>query len=525
MDRKTAYRRRWQILAVLSLCLIVIGLDNLIITMALPKVQSGLNASIGDLQWTVDAYSVAFGGFLLFSGGLGDRFGRKLLLTLGLLGFAGFSLGAAFSNSPGMLIGFRAMMGLSAALIMPSTLSIIKDVFPREEQTRAIGIWGAAAGLGVPLGPLVGGVLLDHFWWGSIFLINAPVVGVTSIAGLALIPESRDPEHKGLDLGGAALSVAGLLALVFGLVVGPQYGWADARTLGPLIGGVALLVVFGFYEARISAPMLDVRLFRNPQFGGSALAIVCVGFCLFGSLFIMTQFFQFVRAYVPLSAGLRLLVVCVLVVTAALSHRLVHSVGLKVMITIGLAIIAGAAWVLTTAEASSDAGVLLSLGFLGLGLGIVMTLASDAILAATPAERSGAGSAVIDTSMQVGGSLGIAVLGSVLTTEYRNSLPSLNVLPPTIRETFRNSIGDASAVAAHMGASGKALAASANNAFLSGASSAAIISTVIAGLGALAVAVILPRWASVPGGQHDSVLESAASPAEASGAVLGDSSS
>jgi EmrB/QacA subfamily drug resistance transporter len=523
MDRETAYRRRWQILAVLSLCLIVIGLDNLVIAMALPKIQSGLSASISDLQWTIDAYSVPFGGLLLLSGGLGDRFGRKRILVLGLLGFAGFSLGAAFSSSPGMLIGFRATMGLSAALIMPSTLSIIKDVFPPQEQTRAISIWGTAAGLGVPLGPILGGVLLDHFWWGSIFLINVPVVGMTFIAGLALIPESRDPNHKGLDLGGAALSVAGLVALVFGLVAGPQYGWTGARTLGCLFGGAVLLVAFGFYEGQIPDPMLDIRLFRVPQFGGSSLAGVCVGFALFGSLFIMTQFFQFVRAYGPLSAGLRLLPVCVLIVTAGMAPRLAQSLGLKLSIACGLAIIAGGAYTLTTADVTSDVGVMLSLGLVGLGMGMAMPPVANAILAATPAHRSGAGSAVTDTSMQVGGALSIAVLGSVLTTGYRNSLPSLNALAPAARETFRNSVGGASAVTAHMGASGPALDAIANHAFVSGASDAAIITTTIAAVGALVTAVILPRWASVPGAQTDSAADRGA-PTEGAVRVLDDGS-
>lgn len=288
-QRRHRQRRRWLILAILSLSLIVIGLDVLIIAVALPEVQTSLSATADELLWTVNAYTVAFGGLLLLSGTLADRFGRRRLLLLGLLAFLVFSVGAAYATSAVMLIACRAGMGVGSTLIMPTTLAIIKHVFPAEERSRAIAIWSAAAGIGVPFGPVVGGFLLDHFWWGSVFLVNVPVAGLALIAGAAVVPESRDEQRRSLDVVGATLSVGGLVALVFGLIQGPDYGWADARTLALLAGGLALLAAFAVWEGRTSSPMIDRRLFRDPRFGGPAAAIVCVAFALFGSLFLVTR--------------------------------------------------------------------------------------------------------------------------------------------------------------------------------------------------------------------------------------------
>ncbi|RMI38642.1 MFS transporter [Streptomyces triticirhizae] len=493
MDRETVFRRRWLILAILSLSLIVIGLDILIITIALPDIQTDLSSSVSELQWMVNAYTLGFGGLLLLAGGLADRFGRKLLLLLGLTLFLLFSVGATFAANPAQLIAFRAGMGISSALIMPTTLAIIKNVFPPEEQSRAIGIWTAAAGIGVPLGPVVGGVLLENFWWGSLFLINVPVAGLALIAGALIIPESKDEQHRGLDIAGALLSVAGLVTLVYGLIQGPEWGWGEAGTWSLIIGGVALLVGFAVWESRSPNPMLDGALFRNPRFSGSAVAITCVAFSLFGSLFLVTQYLQFALELPPLDAGLRMLAICVLIISSGLAPQLVQRLGLKFAIGGGLAFITAAALVLSTVDIQTEDRVLVALALLGFGLGMAMPPAADSILAASPSNQSGAGSAVTDTAMQVGGALGIAVMGSVLTTSYRNDLPALENLPPEAREAAEDSLGGAAAVADQLGAAGTELMRAADGAFEVALSNASLVGAAVAVVGAVVASIVLPN--------------------------------
>ncbi|HEX5496658.1 MAG TPA: MFS transporter [Mycobacteriales bacterium] len=484
----------------LSLCLIVTGMDVLIIAMALPNIQRGLGATVGDLQWTVDGYSLGFGGLLLLAGGLADRFGRKLTLLVGLAFFLLFSVGAAFAPTTGALIGFRLAMGIGSALIMPSTLAIIKNVFPKEEQTKAVSIWTAAAGAGVPLGPIVGGLLLDHFWWGSIFLINVPFVGLTLLAALWLVPESRNDRHPGLDVVGVVLSVLGLATLVYGLIEAPRYGWGDPRTIGLLALGVALLVAFVQWERRVTKPMLSSSLFRDARFSGATGSIVCIAFALYGGLFILTQYLQFGELHDPLQTGLRLLVVCVLIIPSGLSPRVVQWLGLKFTVSAGIAVLAVGMAILSTSDLASEGRALLGLGVIGFGLGLAMPAAADSILAAAPARQSGAGSAATDASMQVGGALGIAVIGSVLTTSYRGALPDLNGFAEPVRQSAQDSLGGAVSVAGGLGHSGSQLLASANAAFDTGLAHATFVGFVIAAIGAVFAAVMLPRRAVTPAG-------------------------
>jgi EmrB/QacA subfamily drug resistance transporter len=493
VDRETVFRRRWLILAILSLSLIVIGLDILIITIALPDIQTDLSSSVSEMQWMVNAYTLGFGGLLLLAGGLADRYGRKLLLVVGLTLFLLFSIGATFAANPAQLIAFRAGMGISSALIMPTTLAIIKNVFPPEEQSRAIGIWTAAAGIGVPLGPVVGGLLLDHFWWGSVFLINIPVAGLAIFAGAMIIPESRDEEHKGLDITGALLSVAGLVTLVYGLIQGPEWGWGEASTWSLVIGGMALLIGFAVWEGRSPNPMLNGALFRNPRFSGSAVAITCVAFSLFGSLFLVTQYLQFALELAPLEAGVRMLAICVLIISSGLAPQLVQRVGLKAAIGGGLVFITAAALVLSTVDLQGEDRVLIALALLGFGLGMAMPPAADSILAASPANQSGAGSAVTDTAMQVGGALGIAVMGSVLTTSYRNDLPDIEGLPPEAQEAAEDSLGGAAAVADSMGAAGADLMLAADHAFEVALTNASLVGAAVAAVGAIVASIMLPN--------------------------------
>ncbi|WP_306215801.1 MFS transporter [Actinoplanes sp. RD1] len=493
MEHTAAYQRRWQILAVLSLSLVLIGLDTLVIQLALPSVQRELDTTATQLQWVVDAYTLTFGGLLLFAGGLSDRFGRKRVLTIGLLSFLVFTLGAAFAPSGEALVALRAAMGVSAALIMPATLAIIKDVFPAQEQGKAIGIWSGAAAIGVPLGPAVSGLLLDHYWWGSIFLINVPVVAIAVIVGLFLIPESRNPSHPGLDLLGAALSVTGLVAIVYGIVEAPRHGWDSPATLGALGAGVVLLALFVWWERRTSKPMLSVGLFRNVRYGGGALTITLVAFGLFSALFLLTQYLQFVLALDPMQAGIRMLAVGTMMLGAPLSPVLVERIGLKLTAAAGMLLCTVAAVMLAGLTVDAQAQALWGLAVLGLGVGIALPAGTDAVMVSAPAHQAGAGSAVADAAMQIGGTLGIAITGSVATTLYRDDL---GTVPGA--DIARDSIGAAAAAAAQLGGDGaRALLDAANRAFAASLD-AAYISAGVAIAGALIALLILPRHRQEP---------------------------
>jgi EmrB/QacA subfamily drug resistance transporter len=469
------------------------GLDALVIAMAVPKIQSSLNATVSQLQWAADAYTLAFGGLLLLAGSLADRFGHKLVLLTGLVVMLGFSLGAAFSGSASTLIVCRAGMGVGAAMVMPATLAIIKYVFPPEEQTKAIGIWSGAAGLGIPLGPVVGGLLLNHFWWGSIFLINVPVVVIALTGGFALIPVWRSEKRVGLDLVGAVLAVAGLIILVYGLIEAPNNGWGSATTLGCVIGGIAAVIAFVLWESRVSNAMLPVDLFRNRVFSGSAFALTCQAFALFGSLFVLTQYFQDARHEGPLAAGLRMLAICTLIISSPLAPRVVESIGAKLTIIIGLLIIAAGAFTLSTAAVDNETLVLISLGVMGFGIGLSIPPSVDGILGSAPEQHAGTASAVNDTALQLGGAIGVAVLGSVMTASYRGALPSLSNLPVAAQQGARNSLGSALQVAGHLGHSGQGLIAEATHAFGSGLDAAAMTSAWVAIAGAIATVFIMPR--------------------------------
>lgn len=499
MNRATIDRRRWQILAILCLSIIVIGLDNLILNLALPSIQQDLDASGSDLQWTIDAYTLPFGGLLLLTGSLGDRYGRKRMLTLGLLVFLAFSLAAAFAPSTETLIAARAGMGVGGALIMPATLSIIKDVFPPEEQAKAIGMWAGSSAIGIPLGPIVGGILLEHFWWGTVFLVNVPVVLIGLIAGAKLIPESKAPRAGKLDLVGSALSVAALGTMVYGIIEASREGWGSAITLSTIGAGLVLVLAFLAWERRTPNPLIDAALFRDRNFSGGALVIVCINFCLFGLLFVATQYLQYVLGHEPIDAGLRLLPCITLVVGAGLGVKLVEKLGLKPTVSFGLLVTAVGMALMAGVDADAEALTLASLAVLGFGMGLSMPACANAILASTPQEQSGAGSAVTDTSVQVGGALGIAVTGSVLATSYQDALGPLGQLPPGAQAAVHDSIGGASAVASKLGGAGDQLMTMASSAYAEGVQTAMAVGAGVGLLGAVLALVFLPRWAPVGG--------------------------
>jgi len=495
----TVHRHRWRILGVVSLSLVIIGLDNTILNVALPTVQRELAASAQDLQWVVDAYILAFAGLLLLAGNLGDRYGRKWALQLGLLVFAAGSTLAVLSDTTSMLLVARAVMGVGAAFIMPATLSIISNVFTGEERARAIGLWAACAGIGTSLGPVVGGWLLDHFWLGSVFMINLPVVGAALFAGLVLVPNSKDPAVGRLDPAGAALSIAGVTSLIYGIIAAPSHGWTSASVLGAFLAAAAFMVAFIAVELRVDNPMLPLWFFRNPRFSAACISLSLVFFALLGSLYFLTQYLQVVKGYSALAAGLRTLPIAVgLAVAAPRGARLAARHGTKPVVASGLLLTAvGLATFALVSTTSSYALVFVALAAMGVGMGTTMAPATESIMGSVPPSRAGVGSAVNDAVRQLGGALGVAVLGSILAARYANGLtPTLErlvELPVQARSAATDSVSAAHSVAsANGGAAGARVRELADSAFVSAMNTTVLIAAGVAVLGAVVVLVFLP---------------------------------
>ena len=494
---EAVYRRRWWILPTLCLSLLIIGLDNLILNVALPSIQHDLSASASDLQWIVDAYALVFASLLLTTGSLADRFGRKRALTLGLLFFGVGSVGAAVSANVGQLIALRALMGVGAALIMPATLSIISNVFPPKERGRAISIWAGVAALGIPLGPVLGGILLNNFSWGSVFLINIPIVLVALVAGRFLVPESRDPQASPPDLLGVVLSIAGLVALVYGIIEVPQDGWTGQT---PLIAWAAALVILGAFvawEFRAPSPMLPLSFFRQRQFNGAILALLILGFSLVGGFFLLTQYLQYVRGLTPLEAGVRLLPVATLTIGAQLGTRLSERIGVKFVAGGGLLLVALALYLLAQLNlASGDAPLLWTLALLGLAIGATIAPSVTTMLASVPVTRAGIGSAMNSFAQQLGGALGVAVIGSLLNANFSaNIAPAVAHLPPAVpTDVVKGSLNGALAIAQRLGGSlGAQLTAASRLAYTAGMGNALTIGALIALVSAVVVIILLPR--------------------------------
>ena len=411
-DSGAPYPHRWKMLAVMCLALVITSLDTLIVTVALPSIERDLGAGLQQLQWVVAAYSLAFSAPLLFAGGLADKFGRRRSFLVGLVVLLFGSLVAAISGSVEQLIGSRVLMGLGAAFIMPSTLSLIRHVFPSDERAKAVGIWVAMGSVGVPFGPIIGGILLESFSWGSIFLINVPLVAVAIAGCLAFVPESRNLERTPLDLIGLTLSVLGPLALVYGIIEAPVRGWASPLILSLILSGLVLIAGFLAWERRTTHPMLSAEVFRNRYFGGPLITIASVFFGVFGGLFIVTQHLQFTLGYEPFRAGLHMLAMCSVVLVAPVSPRLVERLGLGAVTSLGPVMVAAGLLVLALGSTPGSLQVLVSLALMGMGIGLGAPASVDSIMAATPENQTGAGSAVADVALQFGGALGIAILGS-----------------------------------------------------------------------------------------------------------------
>lgn len=491
------HRRRWLTLGVLSLSLLIIGLDNTILNVALPTVQRTFDASGSQLQWIVDSYVLVFAGLLLTMGSLGDRLGRKRALIAGLLIFGAASLFAAQAGGAGQLIAARAVMGIGGALIMPATLSIVVDVFPREERGKAIGIWAAVAGAGIGLGPLLGGLLLEHFWWGAVFLINVPVVVIALGSGAFLVPESRDPRPRRADIPGAVLSMGAVTALVYGIIEAPSAGWLAGSTLAAAGASVVLIGLFVWRELTTAHPMLDLRFFRNPRFSAGTAAIGIVFFALFGAIFLLTQYLQFVQGYSALEAGIRTAPIAVGVAAGAgRSNRMVRRFGPRRVIAaaeVGLALVLLSImlWTPDTTYWIVGGTVLLMAFFTG----NVMAPATNSVMNAVPESHAGVGSAMNDVTRQVGGALGVATIGSVLNTVYGNTMaPAVAALPTPAAEAARDSLGPALHVAGQLpGPVGTALAEAARHAYVEGLGIALLVAAAAALAGALVTRRFLPR--------------------------------
>jgi EmrB/QacA subfamily drug resistance transporter len=482
---------------VLSLSLVIIGLDNTILNVALPTLVRELGATASQLQWMVDAYILVFAGLLLTMGALGDRFGRKLALSIGLIVFGVSSIAAAFADSANTLIAARAVMGIGGALIMPATLSIITNVFSGPERGRAIAAWPAVAGLGIVRGPVLGGFLLENFWWGSIFLINVFVVTVALVLGFFLIPESRDPAATPLDPVGAVLSIVGLVALVYAIIEAPSRGWTDPLVLTMFGVAAVLITVFLWWEARTEHPMLQLSFFENPRFSAASVAITMVFFAMFGTVFLNTQYLQFVLGFSPLEAGFRVMPVATMIIAAPLSARFAERFGTKRVVTTGLTIVAVAMSILATITVDTGYGrVAIALAILGIGMGTAMAPATESIMGSLPLAKAGVGSAMNDTTRQIGGALGVAILGSILASYYSNAMaPVVANLPAELAQVAGDSIGGAVAVASQIGEAGTQLVDAASAAFIGGMEIAVWVAAGVVLLGAVITYLFLPARA------------------------------
>jgi EmrB/QacA subfamily drug resistance transporter len=505
-----AYHQRWWILGVLCFSLLVIIVDNSILNIAVPTLQKekpvGLGATNSQMQWVIDSYTLVFAGLLLTAGTLGDRYGRRGALQVGMSIFGLGSLLSAFAGSANQLIFTRGLMGVGAAFIMPATLSIITNTFPPEERGRAIAFWAAIAGVASALGPISGGLLLEHFYWGSIFLVNIPIVIFALAAGFFLIPTSKDPTHTKLDIVGALLSIVGLVALVYAIIEGPEEGWTSPKTVGAFALAAVVLGAFAWWESRVKHPMLDTEFFKNPRFTAASTGIMLIFFAMFGSMFLMTQYFQFVMGYTALEAGVRLLPMAMtMLVVAPMSARFVERVGTKIVVTSGLTLTALSLFsysMLPAENVSYPGDVMWRMIIMACGMALVMAPSTESIMGSLPREKAGVGSAVNDTTRQVGGALGVAVIGSVMTSTYASRIASVISdagVPATAAnvEQAEQSLGQALAFAAQAPANvGNEIVAAAREAFVAGMHRGVIVAGVAAAIGAVVVARWLPARAA-----------------------------
>ncbi len=495
------HARRWKTLAVLSLSLVIIGLDNTILNVALPTLQDEFGASSSKLQWMVDSYLLVFAGLLLVFGTLGDRFGRKLALQAGVTIFGIASLGALVADSADQVIAVRAAMGVGAALIMPATLSIIANLFGGEERGKAIAIWAALAAVGIGLGPLTGGLLLEWFDWSSIFLVNVPVAAVALLLGFRYVPESRDPRPGSFDLLGAVLSTGGFSALVYAIIEAPERGWTSGPVLGTFIASALLLSTFLWWELRTAEPMLDLGFFRSASFSVGTAAVSVAFFALLGGIFALTQYLQFAHGYSAIEAGAIMSPMALgLMIGAGSSSKAVRRLGTGRVVAAGLTGLALSLALATFWTPHTSALVLVAwiLG-LTLSMGWVMAPATEAVVGAVPAAKSGVASATNTVARMVSGALGVAIIGSLVGSRYSGEVEgSLGALPPDAQAGATDSVGAAHAIAAHLPSDLAAgVLETTGDAFAQAMGTGLLLAAALAAVTAAVVARFLPARGSV----------------------------
>src|SRR5712691_3399138 len=502
-------RSKPMILVALLLAAFAISLDTTLVNVALPSLVRELHATTTDLQWVVDAYNLTFAALLLTFGSLSDRLGRKGMLLAGLVVFGAASLAGGFTTSPAELIAARSVMGLGAAMTFPATLSLISNVFTeRRERARAIGLWGAIAGVAIALGPIVGGWLLEHFSWESIFIAMGPVAAAGVLLVAVAVPTSRNPAAAAIDVAGLVLSTAAMALLVFTIIEAPDYGWGSARSLAGFAVSAMLLAAFIGWERRSAHPMLDVRLFRNMRFSAASGAVTVAFFTLFGFIFLMTQYFQFVRGYGPLSTGVHLLPVALSVGAGSVAGtQLAVRAGTKLIVTLGLvAMAAFYGWVAVVTTATISYGIIsVQMVLYGLGMGLTSAPATESIMGAVSRRQAGVGSAVNDSTRLLGGTLGVAVIGSVYASLYGSRLTARLPagLPRGVSAIAHQSLGAAYAAAGQVTAAGhaalgQAVHTAATNAFLHGLSIGCLVAGGVAAAGAILAVLFLPAQPASP---------------------------
>jgi EmrB/QacA subfamily drug resistance transporter len=494
----------WKTLVVLSLSLVIIGLDTTLLNVALPTLQEEFDASPSSLQWMVDSYLLVLAGLLLVFGTLGDRYGRKLALQAGVAIFGVASLGALVANSAGQLIAVRAVMGVGAALIMPATLSIIANVFTGPERGKAIGIWAALAAIGIGLGPLAGGLLLEWFDWSAVFLLNVPFAAAALLLAVRYVPESRDPRPGAFDLPGAVLSTAGFTALVYAIIEAPDEGWLSGLVVGAFAVAAVLIAAFFWWELACDEPMLDLGFFRRAAFSVGTAAVSVAFFALMGGIFALTQYLQFAHGYSAIEAGAIMSPMTLgLMLGAGSSSRLVARAGVARVVAAGLAGLAVLLALAALFDRTTSAVALLAWFFgIALCMGCAMAPATDAVVGAVPAAKAGVASATNTVARMVSGALGVAILGSLISSIYSDDLDGrLGALPPGARAAAQDSVGAAHAVAAHLPPGARSgVLAGAGGAFTDAMGTALVVAAALVAAMAVAVVPLLssPRVATAP---------------------------
>ncbi len=490
------YAKRWWTLGALCLSLLIIMIGNTSLNVALPSLSEQLNATNSQLQWLVDSYSLVFAGLLFAAGNFGDRYGRKGILQLGLVVF-GLATGyaAVFAETPGQLILARVVMGAGAAMVMPATLSIITNIFPAHERAKAVATWAGISGGGAALGPLLSGFVLEHYDWNAVFAVNLPFVVLALVLGAFLVPRSRGEHGTPLDLVGAGLSAVGLSVLVYAIIEGPIHGWLSPTTIGVATFGLLTLLAFVLWELRVEHPMLDVRLFRIGAFGTSSLILTMVFFALMGTFFSMSQMLQLVWGYSPLEAAVRLLPISVaMMIAAPQSAKLAARFGKRRVVAAGMWMVAGGVLIVSRIGVEPQYPMLVvGLMIMAAGMGTAMSPTTDLLMSTVPRKQAGMGSAMNDTTRELGGSLGVAVFGSLLASRYAHGLAEvLGQVPAEAQEAVSGSLAGALRVSGAAGEQGDLLASAARNAWVDGFQFSLLVAAIVVGVAGVVAWRFLP---------------------------------